>query len=1199
METETINKLLTTSKKQLIPNLASSIKNVFDLCIGGVLTKIMAFKTFWIQNVILNWVFIFLCVNSSKLNVPRVLLPVFNDFSTKFILEATEGGCYKWSTTRNDIIQIIGIEEDMELHCSTKVEVSTITKESARNIAVVLAEDVYTKQTLRCDVIVDVINSLSITTTTKELFMEEAPEDFEVKAFDDQNNEFSTLEGVEFEWNIVSLGPNKDVVLRYITFRDSPYETPPSIEALENQGKRGYSILLEGVKSGSAKVSVRLPYSDYKHINTSEVQLMVVANLLITPPEVYIMPGDTVLFKIFFLNSGRMEEVTLPDKQYYLEAEDEDIVSTNKKSGNVIALKNGNTKIVLRDKNVGKDDIALKLPSANLHVVKPEYMVINVLPYKNWAILVGDHHDIVTELYTSDDHKLHIGGSVHINVEIAPEFSVMSRTTNGSWLTGYGVKSSIVNVLATLEDVFHEKTGKLEFDSPITARGDLMIYQRITLSPSEVILPWDPITRPKYDIDLVARGGDGRFLWVSNDHSIGLVSQTGHVRTHSNGYFEVSAVMLRNHYNRAFAKFIILPPSRLEIVEFVMENEIGAPVYLHIALYAEQEKDGMTIQLPFTKCQDLPFHIKQSDLKFRHNKTATLPTVGISCGNIAMTALEVGTSKVTVSYFQDGRALEDSVSLSSYNPLRLVEPRREIVLAIGTTINLVYSGGPRPIIGRAADHQRVVVSEDGKIATATDVTASYSFPAEDFSVVQVLCRRIGETDIKLMISNSPAAANCKSQTSSITTRVTVADIDACPMDLSSGNVVIQSTKNIDLDVAVFDDCGTRFLNISSLELEWVLKPFGSGTLLNKNSVFTRTLSIGTVPITFKSYQTLQPSVDVGDLEVNVTVNGYITKILKKHGVTPEYPPFVTEEDGNGDFPPIRATLALYLVDNTVITPNVLTIFNHPGNKEIVSVRQGSGYFELALSSDDLATVRYTESSKEIEIAPLKSGELTVQVVDLCLLSRPATLLISIVSVGIIRVEMPDKVEIGRCIPAVVRLYDENDNLMSIPDPSMIDLRPEFENKIANIQRMEQTSTDPWGVGEVHYTITGVIVGDTKLVFTVSGSDEEIYSGPIDFQVFDPLRLYPRNGSIIIGTILQLTIKGGPQPDTNVVFDVQNPSILRVSDRGVVTGTAIGTTKIFAQSIGIHPSTGQNLIYSEDAVEVTSCGTERGQNYGPP
>lgn len=92
------------------------------------------------------------------------------------------------TTTRSDIVQLTMVNENLQSQCSSQVIVSTVTKEASRNIAVVLAEEVFTKQALRCDVIVDVIHSLSITTTTRELFMEEAPEDFEVKAFDDQGN---------------------------------------------------------------------------------------------------------------------------------------------------------------------------------------------------------------------------------------------------------------------------------------------------------------------------------------------------------------------------------------------------------------------------------------------------------------------------------------------------------------------------------------------------------------------------------------------------------------------------------------------------------------------------------------------------------------------------------------------------------------------------------------------------------------------------------------------------------------------------------------------------------------------------------------------------------------------------------------------------------------------------------------------------
>lgn len=89
-------------------------------------------------------------------------------------------------TTRMDVVYLTPVDEDSVLHCSSKVIVSTITREQAKNIAVVLAEDIHTSQILRCDVIVDSINSLTITTTAKELFMEEAPEAFEVRAYDDQ-----------------------------------------------------------------------------------------------------------------------------------------------------------------------------------------------------------------------------------------------------------------------------------------------------------------------------------------------------------------------------------------------------------------------------------------------------------------------------------------------------------------------------------------------------------------------------------------------------------------------------------------------------------------------------------------------------------------------------------------------------------------------------------------------------------------------------------------------------------------------------------------------------------------------------------------------------------------------------------------------------------------------------------------------------
>lgn len=230
-----------------------------------------------------------------------------------------------------------------------------------------------------------------------------------------------------------------------------------------------------------------------------------------------------------------------------------------------------------------------------------------------------------------------------------------------------------------------------------------------------------------------------------------------------------------------------------------------------------------------------------------------------------------------MTYFQDGRALEDAVTLSAYNTLKLLEPKRDVVIAIGTSINLIYVGGPRPILGRSGDHKRIVVSDDDSIAQASDITQWHVLPAEDYSVIQVFCWKLGETELKLMITNTPAVANCKAHTSSITTKITcgkprkivlqpelkIADPNACPMDLSSGHVVVQSSHDIDIEVLVYDDVGSKFLNISSFFLDWSLSDVGMGSIMNKMSAFPRNISVGSVAVAHKHFQIVTPAVNLG------------------------------------------------------------------------------------------------------------------------------------------------------------------------------------------------------------------------------------------------------------------------------------------------------------------------------------------------
>lgn len=68
--------------------------------------------------------------------------------------------------------------------------------------------------------------------------------------------------------------------------------------------------------------------------------------------------------------------------------------------GEVTGLREGKTRVILHDQNIDESDTGLKLPSATINVVTPAYMTLNILPHRNWAILLSEHHDIVAEVYS-------------------------------------------------------------------------------------------------------------------------------------------------------------------------------------------------------------------------------------------------------------------------------------------------------------------------------------------------------------------------------------------------------------------------------------------------------------------------------------------------------------------------------------------------------------------------------------------------------------------------------------------------------------------------------------------------------------------------------------------------------------------------------------------------------------------------------
>ncbi|XP_063995333.1 nuclear pore membrane glycoprotein 210 [Diachasmimorpha longicaudata] len=1142
---------------------------------------------------------IFSTAETSRLNVPRVLLPVFNNFPVNFTLEVTEGGCYQWSTSRLDVVHLIPMNENPDRTCSSAVLVQSISRELTRNTAIVLAEDVNTGQFLRCDVIVDAIYSLNLVTTTRELFIEEAPEAFEVRAYDEQGNEFTTLAGVKFEWSIGNgerfsvQGDIGNSILRFMTFHESPYETPSTIAMLDGTGNQGSIILLEGVKTGTAKVEAKLPYSEYKHVSPVEVELIVVANLIILPTDVTMMAFDTLKYKIMQVHQGRLEEIKLPSNQYYVVAETPAIVQIDNEQGYAYALQEGRSKVLLHDKNVN-EEYGIVLPTATVHVNAVEYITITVLPNRNRGMILGHTHEIIVELFDAKDHKFHIGEGVQVSVEIDQKFfKTVSVTRNGTHIIGVPIACGTTTVEGKLHGVINKRGKKIALPTPLTAKAELVIHTPVVVTPQVLAVPWEPQSKTRFDIALKATGGDGTYVWSTRTPSIASVTQNGVVRILSQGSTDVIVSMARNNYNKDRARVYVMPPTRLEIIQYNMDAAIGEPIHLFIALYGKIQEDGK--EIPFTDCRDTSFEVHITESSFIRNVTDFVQPIGIACTTLTVIGTSVGSSSITVAYNANGQYLTDNVTVSAYPPLIPIHPSSgETLLAVGSSRKIIFKGGPQPSTQKPQGFTRELSISDEEIVKISEIDNTSG--QSDVAIFEVICRSLGDIIFTFKVSNEPLLPNCRSTGASSTVRIICGkprhiylqpefkDSDNCPIMNNPDTVMAHNDKPLHLNVIIRNDDGRRFDNFTSLNVEWTLIPSGVGTVEITSGILEETFVDFNVVLPKNHYQTVLPKKHTGTLTIAARVTDYQKYILAKLRIAPEWPPFpVTTEKGTLVTPKILAEMNIVLVTDTIISPNKLKILNDPNVKYSLQVSQGSGYYEFILSSDDIADVRYAEPTKTINIIPKKSGTLQIALVDLCLASPPAVAEIDVQQLAGIEVESVKKVERGRCIPATIRLFDTNGNVIQLPSLESFDIHADIDNSLIDIKKLSPSDQGEPPYTKILYMIHGVDEGFSNVIFSSGSGDQEIRSESSSIQVFLPLRITQRNITVLIGTIYQLMTTGGPS-NAAIEFTVDHDDIVTIHDAGIFEGKEIGSTRISARAVGFD-SRGNRVVYSEDHVDI--------------
>ncbi|ALC42602.1 gp210, partial [Drosophila busckii] len=776
-------------------------------------------------------------VETAKLNHPRVLLPIFQHKSINFTLEVVDPNCYKWTSSRQDLISVTPVYNGFS-ECASQAVVTVQTRERRRNTAIVFAEELATGATLRCDVIVDTIDRLNVRTATRQLYLEEAPATFELHAFDSQGNEFFTLEGIEFNWEISSSSNSMPPALRFLTFSDSPFHVvPPALERFEASGVKGYMILLEGINTGTSKVAVSMPQHEYRDVPPIEVYISVLANIIIEPSEVTILAGDNINFRILQLKMDKLHDIT-DNRQYYLEMEDTEIAYL--KSNSATGSRLGRTQIFLRDHNMPQQDNNTvdkpKGPSALLTVAEPQKLGISLLPHSNWITVKGERHEVALDLYAGDGQKITLGTRYNIGSELDETlFGILKKTRNGSRLYGEALKEGVTQVYGSYKE--------------LSVQAELHIYDELRLQPQMVILPYDPNTLKAQKLQFLASGGDGNYAWFSGNPQVLQIDGQGLATTEIRdirlpggagaqelyeagslltAHTTVRVALSKNQKVARQAQIYFLPPHKLEIKRYNFETALKDYVNLHVAVYTHVNGSYM----PYTKCDNLHFQLdfQHQILQLENNAADVTTTAPEACHVLRLRATAVGSTSLRITYnFQD-KLLQDTVDLHVFDPLSVLNPlENELVLPIGASRNIIYAHGPQRIFTLDAELTKAI-DFNAKLIQVSEI----EFDTQNaITAFNVLCRSLGETEFTYRVHNTLGALNFEAYNAQVTTKVHCVRPrflklyarqqlrSSCPVELRSSLLYLRDNENkFDIEIEVQDAKNRKLMNISSLHLEW-------------------------------------------------------------------------------------------------------------------------------------------------------------------------------------------------------------------------------------------------------------------------------------------------------------------------------------------------------------------------------------------
>ncbi|KAJ7410211.1 nuclear pore membrane glycoprotein 210 [Willisornis vidua] len=1097
---------------------------------------------------------------SSKLNTPRVLLPFTRGTRVNFTLQASEG-CYRchtltaetsrscsiWllpelgpdhgtcpmsavlvafqpellpaqppprrSSSQPEVASVEPLERD---ECSQRALVQARSLQPTRLTSIIFAEDTRTGQVLRCDAIVDIIHGIQIVSTTRELYVEDSPLQLQIVALDAEGNTFSTLAGLVFDWSIVEdpeAGGFSDShsALRILKFLESTYIPPSYILEMEKVAKQGDTILVSGVKTGSSKLKARLQDSVYKDVRPAEVRLLILENILLNPLyDVYLLVGTSVQYRVQKIRQGKITEIVMPSDQYELQLQN-----------NILDHEGAPAPPAARLDQATSTVTALQQGQANLILLHKRF---SVHPGDRWVLETGRLYEITIDVYDKSSNKVYLSDNIRINTVLFKEyFEVLQSSLNGSYHYVKAIKEGQTTLYAALTSVVDEDGGVHTLPVPVQNHQDVEIYVPIVLSPSILTFPWQP-KAVVYQYTIQAHGGSGNFSWSSSNQAVATVTVKGVMTTGSDaGISVIQAVDVQNPLHYGEMKVYVTEPSGMEFTPCRVETRVGQILELPLQISGLTAETGRLI--PLRDCSHLELQVEVENQGVFSTLEGRLKPTADFCSGVRVRAEAPGYTTLVVSYTHGHVHLSASIAIAAYLPLKAVDPPSVALVTLGSSKDMLFERGPRPWVQEPSKFFRNITAEDAESVLLSLLEPSTSQNNNQHSV-RVLCKSLGEQVITFTVGNSPTVTNpfpvveaaVVKFTCAVPSRLTLIPVYgspqldlSCPLLQQNKQVVpVSNYRKPVLDLAAYDQQGSKFDNFSSLNVVWEstkatfahIEPSVPMELILKED--------GNGQKKMHGLQTVVVQREFGTAAISATATGYQQCHLKAAKVKMQYEAMV----------PVSATVELILVEDVQVSPPDVSIYNHPDIRAELFIKEGSGYFFINTSVPNVVRVTHEETRGVALVQPLLPGSVSVMIHDLCLaFPAPAKAEIHVSDIQELYVRVVDKVEIGQTVKAYVRVLDGFKKPFLAKYFAVMDLSLRAASQIVSLVPLREALDDHTAAFLVH----GMAIGQTSLTASVADKKgQRINSAPQQIEVFPPFRLLPRKVTLIIGATIQVS-----------------------------------------------------------------------------